>query len=108
MSDRRFSFLSSERKTFVRAGQQLNFGWITNLLVQRGEPVFGSETRTRVNLKLDGDNGPRPEIELADFALSSELVKFFVQLQTIGDGVIDEVEIRAGLPRRIVFTPPSR
>ena len=106
MACNRFSVLSPARKSCVRACQQLNFGKVIALGVVRREPVFNDDTRTLVDLKLDIEDGPRPKLALDDFELPSEWVKLFAKLDAIGDGVIDEVEIRAGLPRKIIYTQP--
>jgi len=46
--------------------------------------------------------GPRPEAALRDFVLTAQLVEFFAWLDTLGDGVIERLEVQHGLPFRIV------
>jgi hypothetical protein len=45
---------------------------------------------------------PRPEAALRDFVLKAQLVEFFAWLDTLGDGVIERLEVQHGLPFRIV------
>jgi hypothetical protein len=71
--------------------------------VSAGEPDFGEETEILLDLKLDADCSPRPELNLQDFILSAELLRLFRQFDSIGDGVVEQIEIRAGLPRRALI-----
>jgi hypothetical protein len=50
------------------------------------------------------DDAPRPEGELPDFKLSSEIQRLISQLDQIKDGRIERVEVRAGVPRRLVLS----
>jgi hypothetical protein len=98
----RLSELSAARRAFVRECQRIGFGKITQLMVRESEPVFSPETEVLVDFKLDGDDAPRPEQSLADFALAREILRFFSILDTIGNGNIVSLEIRAGIPRRVL------
>jgi hypothetical protein len=59
-------------------------------------------------VKLDGDDGPRPEQDLSDFELSREVVRLFAKLDTVRNGVVELIEVRAGIPRRVVFKAPAK
>jgi len=99
----RFSDLSPHRQAFVRECQQIGFGAIHRLSIVAAEPVFSEETEVLLDLKLDGDDRPRPEHALSDFALCAEIVRLFAELEVIREGVIENVEVRAGVPRRIAI-----
>jgi hypothetical protein len=98
----RFAEISVQRQAFVRRCQHIAFGEIRALVVTAGEPVFGETTEVLMDLKLDNEERPRPELALPDFALAQEVVRLFAKLDEIGNGTIKHIEIRAGLPRRIV------
>jgi len=100
---RRFSDLSGARQAFVLACQSVVFGKITGLLVQDAEPAFTAKTKVFVDVKLDSKERPRLEESLADYELSAELVRLFSKLDDIRNGIIEQIEIRSGLPRRLVF-----
>jgi hypothetical protein len=55
-------------------------------------------------IRLDIEDVPRPERELFDFKLPSEVVRLMQLLDQVRDGEIEEVEIRDGLPRRLVLS----
>ena len=65
-------------------------------------PVFGPATRWTVETKLGTSDLARPEAVLADFALKREHIELFSQLDLIGSGEILALEVRAGLPFRII------
>jgi hypothetical protein len=85
----------------------VGFGRIVGLVVHGAEPVFSEQTEVLVDLKLDGCDAPRPEQDLEDFVLSSGVSSLLSKLDDIRDGTIEQVEIRAGVPRRIVFRVPD-
>lgn len=99
----RFSQLSPRRQALVRLCQRVNFGQIEKLHVENAEPAFESETVALVDEKLDAGEMPRPESELADFELPAELCRLMTRLDEIKNGRIERIEVRAGLPRRVLF-----
>ncbi len=103
MDQLRFSDLSARRQILVRRCQQLGFGTIRNLEVRDREPVFGPETEVIFDVKLDSDETPRPEQSFNDFVVCGEIRRLCSMLDTLGDGAIEHVEVRAGIPRRVHF-----
>ncbi len=96
------SSLSPARRRLVELMQDLNFGRIERLEVLDGQPVFDPPPRIVREIKFGAPNGPRPEAALCDFVLKAQLVEFFAWLDTLGDGVIERLEVQHGLPFRIV------
>lgn len=99
----RFSGLSPQRQALVRLCQKTNFGSIRGLEIRGGEPLFDPPPVIQVDLKLDGDDPLRPEINLNDFELSREMVRLLDRLDDGNTTAIELLEIRAGIPRRAVF-----
>ncbi len=94
--------LSPARRRLVELLQQLNFGRVEGLSVLDGDPVFDPPPRVVREVKFGGENGPRPEAAAADFPLKSQLVELFQHFDEIGDGTIDVLEVKHGLPFRMV------
>jgi hypothetical protein len=99
----RFSELSPGRRALVRLCQRLNFGLIQNIGVHDADPVFDPHNVVLVDEKLDVEDTPRPEAELMDFELAAELCRLMTRLDEIRDGRIERIEVRGGIPRRVVF-----
>lgn len=95
--------LSPQCQRFVALMQRLNYGSIEDLHVLNGEPVLDPPPRRIREVKFARENGPRPEVAKADFALKAEVIDLFAQLEAIGDGVITRIEIQRGLPFRMTF-----
>jgi hypothetical protein len=57
--------------------------------------MFMSRSRARA--------GPRPELALIDFTVSSEAIRLMGHLDKMKVGTIRRVEVRAGIPRRILL-----
>ncbi len=102
----RFSQLSVSRQTLVRVCQDVNFGQIQGLHVRNSDPVWDPAPTVLSEVRLDIEEGPRPEGELPDFKLSSEIQRLICQLDQLKDGRIEKIEVRGGVPRRLV--PTSR
>jgi len=72
-------------------------------MVESGEPVLTtSETVVLIDQKLDMAEH-RSEAALKDFELSGEVVRLMSLFDSITDGKIAKIEIRAGIPRRIII-----
>jgi len=102
----RFSHLSAPRQALVRLCQATNYGLIRNLEVRDSEPVFSPPPVVAVDVKLDADEGPRAEVDLPDFELCDEVWRLMARLDDLKNATIDRIEVRAGIPRRIVFERP--
>ena len=103
----RFLEISEPRRAFIRQCQRIGFGIIVNLGVRDCDPVVVQQTEVLFDAKLDSDENLRPEQEVKDFLLTAEILRFFSKLDAIRNGTIGHVEIRAGLPRRVVFKAPD-
>jgi hypothetical protein len=99
----RLSDLSPCRQALVRLCETINFGSIENLEVRDSEPMFDPPPVMLRDLKLDSDEGSRPELALADFVVSNEVMRLMGHLDELRHGKIRRVEVRGGLPRRILL-----
>jgi hypothetical protein len=102
----RFSQLSAHRQALLRRCQQIGYGEIRRFLVCDGEPVLTPDSEVLFDVKLGGGDGVRPEQSLSDFELRREVVDLFAQMDSIQEGVLESLEIHAGMPRRIRFKLP--
>lgn len=105
---KRFSQLSAPRQVLVRLLQSVNFGYVEGLEIRGGEPMFNPAPALFVEVKLDALNDPRPEALSADFALRTEFTRLLEQLDLLGDGSIDRIDVRYGVPRRVLIERPIR
>ena len=55
------------------------------------------------DIKLNSDEEPRPELAMVDFVVSSEILRLVRTLDGIGSGTIRCIEVRSGVPRRILL-----
>jgi len=95
--------LSPARQALVRLCQTANYAQIEQLLVRDSEPIFNPAPVVLLDLKLDSDEVPRPELVLTDFALTAEFCRLMDKLDALKHGIIERIEVRAGLPRRLLF-----
>jgi hypothetical protein len=109
---RRFSQLSPARQALVRFLQSVNFGELQGIQVEDADPIFDGTSVVILDVKLDKEELPRPELDLADFALSAEVLRLMSRLDELKNGTIQHLEVRAGIPRRLLLAsrliePPS-
>jgi len=96
------SSLSAGRRRLLELMQAVNFGRIEQLSVAAGEPVFDPPPRVMREVKFCAENGARPELSLDAFVLKAEVRELFDAIIGIGDGVIERIEVRHGLPFRMI------
>jgi len=101
-----FSQLSASRQALVRLCQDINFGQIQDLHVRNSDPVWDPAPTVVSEIKLDTEDAPRPENELPDFKLLSQIQRLMRRLDQLRDGRIERIEVREGIPRRLVLTSP--
>lgn len=98
------SSLSPERQRLIRDMQRINFGRMECLVIRNGDPVSAPKPRKQFEIKFGSENGPRPEVGMADFALKQQVVELFAMFDRLGNGTIDVLEIKHGLPFRAIVT----
>jgi hypothetical protein len=94
--------LSPSRRQLLELMQRLNFGKIENLQVRDREPVLEPLPRITQEIKFAAaENGPRPELASGNFLLKAQVVELFEQLDRLGTGTIEMIEVKHGLPFRM-------
>jgi len=94
--------LSPERQRLVELMQRINFGRIDDLRIQCGEPVFDPPPRVYREIKIGAENGPRPEVSIGDFALKDKVAELFAHMEALGDGKVERLEVKHGLPFHLI------
>ncbi|QEL20466.1 EF-hand domain-containing protein [Limnoglobus roseus] len=100
--------LSAPRRALVELVQERNFGRVEHLPVRGGEPVLDPPPRVVREVKLGGENDPRPERALANFRLKRQWVELFELFDAVGDGTVDVLEFKNGLPFKALVADPAR
>jgi hypothetical protein len=105
----RFAQLSAPRQALVRLCQSIDYGQVLDLHISTdGEPSFSPEPQLIVEVKLDADRTPRQETQLTDFTLCGEVLRLLDLIDSIRTGCIEKIEIRAGLPKRVLIRASLR
>jgi len=94
--------LSACRAILLKIMQNVNFGRIERLVIRNGEPVLDPSPRILREIKFCSENGPRPELRIDDFILKAHVVELFDCFDHLLDGRIDLIEIKHGLPFRMI------
>lgn len=94
--------LPPERRRLLRLMQQMNFGRFEALVIRDGQPVFEPAPRQVHEFKFPGDNSPRPELNAENFLLKTQVVELFQQFDRLKNGTVEVLEIKHGLPFRML------
>ena len=100
--------LSARRVGLLELMQSINFGRIHGLVVRGREPILDPPPRVVREVKFGGENGPRPERDAANFYLKTQVVELFQYLDQLGDGTIEVLEVKHGLPFRMLVARGRR
>jgi hypothetical protein len=101
MSETRKSSLSAPRRRLVALMQAIGFGEILNLTVRAGEPQFIPPPEVIREVRFGSRDEARPHAALGDFAVRVQILELFHQLDILGTGTIESLEIKGGLPFRL-------
>jgi hypothetical protein len=83
--------------------QTINRGSLEGLEVRQAEPVLDPLPVIVRDVKLDKAEEPRRELGLNDFMLSNEIIRLLGLLEETQCGAIRLIEIREGIPRRVLL-----
>lgn len=92
--------LSVPRQMLVELMQGVNFGRIEGLAIRHADPVLDPPPRVVKEVRFGLPSSPREERSREDFSLKKSLLELFDILDRLGDGTIEVLEIRDGLPVR--------
>jgi hypothetical protein len=106
MSSLRLSDLSRARQSLIRLCQSVVYGQLLGINIEHGNPVLDPLPTALIDLKLDTADDPRPELGLTDFELREEIVRLMARLDELQNVRIERIEVRAGIPRRVIFEFP--
>lgn len=95
--------LSLSRRRLVELMQQVNFGRLEGVRVCDAEPVLDPQPGIVREIKFGGDNRPRRELATDDFALKAQVVELFEHLDRVRDCRIETLDIKHGLPFRMLI-----
>jgi hypothetical protein len=90
--------LTDGQRRLIDLCQRVRFGRVYSVAVCRGEPVVKSGVRWTRLVKVGGENGPHPAADIDDFVLKREVREFLTLIAELGDGAIQTIEVRNGLP----------
>ena len=103
MANVRNSKLSFARRNLLTLLREIGFGYIENLLVKQGEPVLEPLPRIMRDVKLKRRDDVGGNWIGDDFVLKEEMIELFVHLERLCDGTVARVEVRHGVPFRILI-----
>lgn len=88
------------REVWILVGliSELSHGRVRGLRTRRGVPCFAVPPEVERSIKLAGTSDPPVPRDKGDFELKGPFVRLLEVLRRVGDGVIDEIDVRDGLP----------
>ena len=102
MLQQRKHALSPPQQRLLVLMQDIRFGRIEGMAVHEGMPVFDHRPVIFREIKFGGESGPRQPGVSANFALKTQVLELFDHLQRLGDGLVECLEIKNGLPFRMI------
>ncbi len=91
--------LSEPWRRLAARMEDIGFGTIHGLVIRQGEPVLDPPPRVVRERKFPCDNLPR-QPRSAALGLKEQLIELLHFCRHLGDGTIDTLEIKHGLPFR--------
>ena len=96
-----FHSLDGPSRWLVDTCRQLGFGRIERLTVEKGLPCRTPSPRIVREIKFCSDGAERPSGN-GDFQLKSQVVEMLQAIARLPDGEIEAIEVKHGLPFRMI------
>ena len=96
------SKLSAPRRQLLETMQELYFGTIEGLAIKGGDPCSIPAPKITQEIKLGTDSTERPTTPTENFALKRHVTDLFDQFDRLSDWAVVTIEVRHGLPARLV------
>ncbi|MCG3138807.1 MAG: hypothetical protein HJJLKODD_02676 [Phycisphaerae bacterium] len=87
---------------------ELHFGAIEQLIIRHAQPCFTPPPRLVREFKFGGTPESKLELGGKDFLLKRQHLELLDTIRQLGDGLIERLEIRHGLPQRLWVTTSPR
>jgi hypothetical protein len=102
--------VSPARRRLLELCQKVNFGRIELIPVRGGQPVLEPTPAVAKEVKFASENEPREDLKRQEFLRRRQVQDLFHQLDQLGDGVIEYLEVKHGTPFKMVVrsSPGSR
>ena len=100
--------LSPARRRLLELFRDVQFGRVEMLLLQRGEPLLGPDTRIVRTITFGGDVGAKRDPGSDESCLKRQMTELLAHFDRIGTGTIDRIDIKAGLPCFMTVDEPLR
>lgn len=100
---RRYGDLAPPARQLLGLMRQIRYGSIEQLHVRDGKPTFNPPPRVIREFKLGSPPIPQSTDQASDFLLKSQCVELFDLLAQLPDGVVSTIDVRAGLPFRLIL-----
>jgi hypothetical protein len=84
--------------------QALQYGRIETLVVRAGEPAFWPPPAVTREVKF-GAQSPAERVT-GDFLLKTQVVELFEHFDRLGEGTVALIEVKGGLPFRMLVSEP--
>jgi hypothetical protein len=97
----RKSSVSPARRALIDLMFEVYFGSIESLVIAGGEPVLRPAPRVARDVRLGRRDTRRPVRDRTDFTLKAQHVELLQHFDALRDGLIDRIDVQAGLPFRI-------
>jgi hypothetical protein len=94
----RRSALSPPRRWLLDTICRLGFGRIEQLFIRNGEPALENPPRVIQTITFGGFSQDEQEPPTGDFELKRPIIDLFAHFDRINTGVIERIDIKAGLP----------
>ncbi|WP_339749226.1 hypothetical protein [uncultured Rubinisphaera sp.] len=96
------SSVSLSHQKLIELMQHIHYGRIERLVINDCHPELNPPPEITREIKLGGQFVSRSEPATEDFALKSQILELFTYFDQLQDGVIEVLEIKHGLPFRMI------
>lgn len=95
--------VTNAERELIRLIRQTQFGCISNIKLSAGQPVFDGNTSVSIEFKLSGLEPTKEVLSEQDYLGKPQVRTLFERFRTLGNGTIECIDVRDGLPFKMTI-----
>jgi hypothetical protein len=108
LEDRTSMQITDTERTFAGLVRETRFGTIEHIRLSGGRPIIDANTEVATEYRLSGTEPPKEVMTDDEYLMRPQVRAMFERFRLVQDGIIKSLDIRDGLPFKMIVRRSAR